>query len=73
MRATYPSLIDLTAEEFAFLVERTPAHPTLVARLEALEHLRAAGIPVPPRTLTQEVRDAFAQLEAQSIQTRTLH
>jgi hypothetical protein len=69
----YPALQNLSAEEFAFLVERTASHPTLLSRLQALEHLRAAGCPVPPRTLTDEVRQAFAEFELVSARDRNVH
>lgn len=73
MRAKFDFLDDLTVEELGFLCEATSQHPTMLARMEALAHLRAAGVPVPPRTLTQEVRDAFAKFEARAFETRVLH
>jgi hypothetical protein len=66
-------LVRLNAEEFAFLIERTATHPTLVSRLQALEHLRAAGIPVPARTLTAEVMQAFAEFELLTARDRKVH
>ncbi len=73
MPLKYSFLSDLAIEELAFLCEATPTLPTMLSRMEALEHLRRTGIPLPPRAISQQVRDAFEKFAAHAVETRTIH